>query len=32
VDADLVIDMSTQTVEAGVDALVALLETRGGVR
>jgi len=31
-DADLVIDMSTQTVEAGVDALVALLETRGGVR
>jgi bifunctional enzyme CysN/CysC len=32
VDADLVIDMSTQTVDAGVDALLALLDARGLVR
>ncbi len=32
VDADLVIDTSTQSVEAGVDAVLALLDARGVVR
>jgi len=32
VDADLVIDTSTETVEAGVEAVLALLDARGAMR